>query len=912
MNYLAIAQGMLARDDTGAIPTDEEVSKALEAIRNLGATSQTIEDIRLQIEFNRGIIHSKGAGLANAENKPWLEEWRSKITWSNWNAYKTFLVHEGWPGTSVYSLGQDTDEILDRCGNPMDDSDWKVRGLVMGDVQSGKTANYAGLINKAVDSGYRYIIVLTGVIEQLRAQTQERLDLTFVGRTSQNDGDGFRIGEETISGVGFFKQPDATRLTSATSDFSADARRTLRGLNSKLFSNPTHPFLIVTKKNKNNLVNLQNFCKQMLQNDERFSSPLLLIDDEADNASVNVRTEDNPATINREIRNLLLRFNRYSYVAYTATPFANIFIKPDLQSEFPDLFPSDFIYGIRPPSNYVGPHNVFGEESDVEKGYSEHLVTIEDASATFPAKHTANLAVAALPSSLLDAINVFLVSCAIRDLRGEKLQHRTMLVNVSRYVRVQEDVRSQIEREVTNRLQVVDQYGSSERIWSAGGVIAADIRSAWEEHYADAGFSWDEVRSRLSESIGRLRVVCVNQRAAPLAYSNFPGVNGLRIIAVGGQALSRGLTLEGLCISYFYRDSKAYDTLLQMGRWFGYRKGYEDLFRIWIDPTVRSWFEFIADVVKELRDDLHLMSLARRAPKDFGIRVRDHPDTLMVTAANKMRAAQEITIRESFSGRLIETAYPSSKVEDNEYNIAEATRFIRKLNRPEEINGEFVWRINHEQLADLLKSFIFPIKNIELIPLGENLEAPLVDFIRRAPDTSLKDWFICFPQGSSPNQTVQLIDSSDQAHVIKARQRQFEPLTSKTFLELNRRRVGGMEDIFIGATQSEVERVKALLKTKDESVKRKEILRGLNRLPLVVVSFIEPIAKPIENTPKRQSSKGRADPSEIAPKRILALSIFFPTYSDDVVPIVTYQLNPTAQRELGLLSDDEEVFDDDG
>ena len=231
-----------------------------------------------------------------------------------------------------------------------------------------------------------------------------------------------------------------------------------------------------------------------------------------------------------------------------------------------------------------------------------------------------------------------------------------MLVNVSRFVRVQEDVRSQIEREVTNRLQVVDQYGSSERMWSAGGVIAADIRGAWEEHYADAGFSWDEVRSRLSESIGRLRVVCVNQRAAPLAYSNFPGVNGLRIIAVGGQALSRGLTLEGLCISYFYRDSKAYDTLLQMGRWFGYRKGYEDLFRIWIDPTVRSWFEFIADVVKELRDDLHLMSLARRAPKDFGIRVRDHPDTLMVTAANKMRAAQEITIRESFSGRLIETA----------------------------------------------------------------------------------------------------------------------------------------------------------------------------------------------------------------------------------------------------------------
>ena len=906
MNYFVIAQGLLSREEIGSIPTDQDVNAVLEKLRYLGASETDLEAVRSQIEFNRGIIHVKGTGLASVENYPWLEDYRSKITWTNWNAYKSFLLYEGWPHSSLQSLGQDTDEILDRCGNPMDDNEWKVRGLVMGDVQSGKTANYAGLINKAVDAGYRYIVVLTGVIEQLRAQTQERLDLTFVGLSSQNqDNDA-----SELSGVGRYKQPDVTRLTRVSSDFNQALVEGWIGLNAGVFYKPTHPFLIVTKKNKNNLVNIQRFLKQVLQGKSHFSSPLLLIDDEADNASVNVNSEDNPATINREIRSVLLLFERYSYVAYTATPFANIFIKPDLQAEFPDLFPSDFIYGIRPPSNYVGPHNVFGDDSESGDGYASQLVSIDDAAQIFPSKHSSSLTINVLPESLISAVDVFLVSCAIRDLRKEKLQHRTMLVNVSRFVRVQEEVRTRIERVVADRQLVIEQYGSSERFWSSGGEIAASIRTAWEEHYSDSGISWEAVRSQLAESVGRLKVVCVNQRSLqPLAYSRFPGKNGLRVIAVGGQALSRGLTLEGLCVSYFYRDSKAYDTLLQMGRWFGYRKGYEDLFRIWIDPQVNKWFEFIADVVKELRIDLHRMSLARSAPKDFGIRVRDHPDTLMITAANKMRAAQEITVRESFSGRLIETAYLSPDVHDNELNIDEINKFLGGLEHSSNLDSQsLTWKIDHRRLADLLSKLVFPLKNIEFIPLGEGLEAPMVDFIRRAPDPSLETWLLAFPQGSSENQSVKLILPADQEYIVKARKRQFEPITSKSFVELNRRRVGGMDDVYIGASKAESSRVKALLESKDESVKRRQILSGLNRPPLVVVSFIEPIAEPLPKLARRTKTRGRADPSEIGPKRLVALSIYFPSYSDAIGP-VTYQLNQTAQRELCLIGGLEEDFD---
>ncbi len=428
---LSIAYTLLPTDNL----TDDTLNQVMKHLQGFvgsslcpDATEDDLVLIRQRLEAELGVRMSAGSDLRVEDHQPWLDDVKGELPWHYWSAYFDYLKRSGFNPNALRVLNEDTDNILDLCGNPRLEGAWGVRGLVMGDVQSGKTANYTGLINKAADTGYKVIVLLTGMIEDLRSQSQERLDHGFVGQDSRsllNDSTRSNIG----IGVGE-RQRGALRpnvLTSVDSDFLTSNSRAIQGIH---LQNLNSPVLLVMKKNVSPLRNLVSYLESQISRDSKtLDLPLLLIDDEADNASVNAKKDEDPATINKLIRQVLGKFARSSYVAYTATPFANVFINPDID----DLFPESFVYALNAPSNYIGASSIFTEEGS----HANQTQDIEDAEKHFPWSHKKNLQIESLPGSLHTAMETFLLSCAIRDLRKERLKHRSMLVNVTRFTDVQ-------------------------------------------------------------------------------------------------------------------------------------------------------------------------------------------------------------------------------------------------------------------------------------------------------------------------------------------------------------------------------------------------------------------------------------------------------------------------------------------
>jgi hypothetical protein len=345
--------------------------------------------------------------------------------------------------------------------------------------------------------------------------------------------------------------------------------------------------LVVVKKNKRILENLEKWLSDFNANKQgTIDTPLLLIDYEADSASVNTNPLGvDPTQINQRIRALLRLFTRSSYLGFTATPFANIFIDPDTEHEMlgDDLFPRDFIYTLDSPTNYVGPTALFGDQPRFDL-----LRTIEDAYEVFPLRHKSDLHVEVLPETLVDAVFSFLLANAIRDLRGQGPTHRSMLVNVSRFTSVQDQVATLVHETLSAVQQDIRNYSQLPETQALNNSSLARARDVWDREYSDTEFDWPAVQKSLLNSALPVTVKAINQRtgAASLDYARHKD-SGLRVIAIGGNSLSRGLTLEGLSTSYFFRNSQMYDTLLQMGRWFGYRDGHADLCRLWI--SVRAF-----------------------------------------------------------------------------------------------------------------------------------------------------------------------------------------------------------------------------------------------------------------------------------------------------------------------------------
>ena len=688
LNLFEIADivSSLLRKQIEGTPSDSDIVKMIGKYNLMFESSIGDDDIKKVkdiIEEKMNVRVDNATYLKNSKTfKPWLHDVKSSINFNYWDRYRKYLLEDkGRPDDIVSKLDTVGNEILDLIGNPLDQFSWKRKGLVLGDIQSGKTQTYNALITKAADVGYKLIIVLTGIQEALRKQTQERIDSDFIGLNSSFIFDRDKKDDKYI-GVGKInKNIHAFPVTTIDSDFN------IHKLKAHIHSaiSVESPIVFVIKKNATVLKYLYQWLNSsyMGPNTEKIDKPLLLIDDEADNASINTKNEDfAPTTINCKIREILHLFARSSYVAVTATPFANIFIDPEGKfNEKDDLFPSDFIYSLSSPSNYIGCDAIFGDNAT----YSQYLEIIDDAEDAFKSSKGSRHKVDAMPMSLCKAINYFLLCNMARDILSIKSDHRTMLINVSQFTYVQEttfEIITNYLTKIQNDIKSYSKFPLEKALQLETFVL---LKSIWNESKLnkETNKEFAEVYNMLSDCIMPIKTTMINtskkvKSLERLYYDNYKE-KGLRVIVVGGNSLSRGLTLEGLCVSYFYRESKTYDTLLQMGRWFGYRTGYDNLVRIWLTERTKEWFEYINDACEELRTEINTMNKLNLSPIDFGLKVLDHPGPLSVTAGNKMRTAEAVEIWLSLSGMMRETAWLPINTIDRNYDIT--INFLNKISK---------------------------------------------------------------------------------------------------------------------------------------------------------------------------------------------------------------------------------------
>lgn len=598
---------------------------------------------------------------------PWYNEERRGAHDFYWRAYRGVLEGKGWDVDALATLDRSTNEIVQRLADPSAAKGYQTKGLVVGHVQSGKTANFTGIIAKAIDSGYRLIIVLTGTIELLRGQTQRRLDMELVGEenildgTDPDDADSIRgidyigSGDSDWFGGKFLRHgqdvhslhevPSIKRLTTANRDYrklllgkdALDFRRTgeLRDTGKPVYA-PENIFSVdariaVMKKNPTALKNLLHDLKNIRADGKEI--PVLIIDDEADQASVNTvnpRSKKEVAAeakkrsaINKLIADLLKELPRAQYVGYTATPFANVFISPD-DSE--DLFPKDFLVSLQPSSQYMGGryfHDLGGIDDDAkgDPGQSNEAAFVRGLYADGDADPAAE------ELEIQTALDAFVLSGAIkkwREATGDfTYRHHTMLVH--------ESIRTAEQSELADRFRSVWQQASYS---SPAGL--ARLRALFDSDFApvhDARDAWDslpmperfdELKSFVGETVDAITadsdpVVVVNgTKDSDYNAMDFQLRPYWRIM-VGGAKLSRGFTVEGLTVSYYRRRAAAADTLMQMGRWFGYRPGYGDLVRLYIardivDGRGKSYdlydaFTSIIEDEEEFREQLRKFSV---------------------------------------------------------------------------------------------------------------------------------------------------------------------------------------------------------------------------------------------------------------------------------------------------------------
>jgi hypothetical protein len=620
--------------------------------------------------------------IDDKEFSAWVKVAREKHPFAFWERYRHWIDRgKGWATGPLVQLDRMTDDILDRLRDPDTVGSWDRRGLVVGDVQSGKTGNYTGLICKAVDAGFPLVIVLAGVHNSLRSQTQLRLDEGFLGFDTRLS---LLAEDQENQRIGAGKMPSAPFLVAHSLTSSADGGdfKAATANGTRLIPGGRDPIILVVKKRVSILENLVAWVQSVRAVDDPTTPggkivrdvPMLVIDDEADNASANTnefRNDDgtidedaDPTKTNLLIRRLLVSFDKSAYVGYTATPFANVFMHHEAKHKVggPDLFPRSFIINLPAPSNYIGPEKVFGINRPGADGEAKGLPIIRrisDAAAIFPHGHKMDLPVTDLPESLKEAMLAFILVCAARRVRGDVNVDNSMLIHVTRLVAVQDKVAGLVDDHLVDVVRQLEFPGT-------GGFALADLQALWRKEFAAKSdvllaalsdhdlppVEWREVKKQLFDAATRIRVRRVNGSAKDaLDYSDHPG--GLSVIAIGGDKLSRGLTLEGLSISYFIRTSKMYDTLMQMGRWFGYRPRYADLCRLYTSPTLVRWYRHIATATAELREEFNLAFNTGQTPLQFGHRVRTHPDGLLITAANKMRAGSRV--RAGFSGTISET-----------------------------------------------------------------------------------------------------------------------------------------------------------------------------------------------------------------------------------------------------------------
>ncbi len=903
------------------------------------------EDVKrklfVDIEYEFKIVHPKGQAIFDKYDEPrnWytLHEHQSDFFWLR---YKEHLIkNTSISRTSINLLDDKTlPDIMNCLGNPNENFEGKRlrRGLIIGDVQSGKTATYSGLICKAADAGYKVVILLAGITETLRQQTQERIDEGIIGTTKIKEG---KIIKSPRIGVGLDnKAIRAISLTSRLNDFVGDCANITMSLHQNSL------VIFVVKKNVSVLRKMLEWLTEQNINPTtgNIDVPMLLIDDEADNASVNTRKDEtNPTMTNHLIRQICNLFKNASYVGFTATPFANVFIDPDSVDKMQraDLFPEHFIYALEAPSNYVGANQIFNPQgpyfhnlryiTDIDEPdyaseeYKEDTKYDIDKlnSGPFYYRHTKNWD-GELPESLRESVLCFFLANVVRDLRGQISAPRSMLVNMSRFINVQRIITEHVKNIYEKTFEDIRYQFSDSEEDNRELLLYKELKQLWEKHFSqikDVKFERVIKKEHLLRSIEKIDVITVNgsKSSGKLDYKKNPS---LRVIAVGGLALSRGLTLEGLLVSYFYRNTSTFDVLMQMGRWFGYRHGYEDLFQIWTSAISAEWYFEVAKAAAELKDDIKNMREQELTPKDFGVKVRDNCSDLQITASNKMRTASDLFMQYSFYGAIYDTPYITYNVSHNKQNYEAVEQLTAKLfqdnyqlrytsykksskdiNDPADGSSRYFANVPKEVIIDLLQNIKCSLANPRFNPQN------ILDFLQDPSNIGLDYWDIAFEGGESERNY-----SIPGLECIKYSQRTICECSRNLVQISSRRRVLSLREGRFALSESQIEEAKSKwISFGGGSEKRNVPLKAYfeylpNRRPLFIIMLIEPIKSTADEQEKMtRMSKFR---KELGDSPIVAFAIGCPGIKQGGAP-VKYKVNKVF-RLLNMEGEEPEEVDD--
>ena len=941
----------LMKKTSGFIPTLENIKPAIERIivfSGIECDEDDKDKLLEEIEYREKITHILGDIIYDDYE---LRKWYfNEAVEDNffWERYYRYLKELGSiDDKSINLLHEKTlPDIMNCLYNPKEEFDGKrlKRGLIIGDVQSGKTATYSGLICKAADAGYKVVILLAGITESLRQQTQERIDEGIVGYTIRKVDKQIREGRVGVGKDN--KQRRASSFTTCVKDF-------VKGSNliSTTLSEHNSLVLFVVKKNVSVLTKLHDWLKN--QNiDVRTNSinhPMLLIDDEADNASVNTKKDNtDPTKTNAIIRKICNLFQTANYVGFTATPFANVFIDPDSVDSMKnaDLFPEHFIYTLPTPSSYIGADKIFNKDekyyrnlrfiTDIEEPdytsdeYKEDTkVNIDELnSGTFYYRHTKEWD-GILPDSLKESIYCYYIANVVRDLRGHVTKPRSMLINMSRFVKVQSVIKEYVEKIQDNFIRTI-KYNFDEN--SAKNVhlsLYKELEQLWNKHFynvTDIIFA-DVIKKKhllsaiydIEADIPKMEIIVVNGSSA--SKLDYKSNQSLRVIAIGVLALSRGLTLEGLLVSYFYRNTATFDVLMQMGRWFGYRPHYDDLFQIWTSQASVTWYREIAIAAAELKADIKKMFEQHLTPKDFGIKVRDYCDELQITANNKMRTAYELLMMESYYGNICDTPYLSVKAEHNKDNWEQVKSFAEFLfkegykfsfanidkYKDKDVHSDidksrYFADVPKERVVDFLSNIKCSLVNMKFNRQN------LIDFISDEETGGVDKWDIVFEGGDG-----QSFYDIPGLEMIRCPKRQVEEHDHVIQIS-SRRRILGLREGKFCLNKEEIElaekRCREVWEKEGSNVQGRSIpLKAYfehlpYRKPVLIIMLIEPI----EPDNKEANKKAIEYIESLNGDKMIAFAIGFPGLKE-TGKTKKYKVNKTYYQ-LNMLDEPDEIEDD--
>lgn len=826
--------------------------------------------------------------------RPWFQQW-DPSTGYYWRRQREYLIdRQGWNQADLGSLDDATDQILSHLEDPRSSgpAEFDIRGLVMGYVQSGKTVNFCALTAKAADAGYKLVIILSGIHNSLRLQTQRRID-----RALGIDPTGVPEPE-----------PGRRWIALTQSTLQGDFRS--GSIDANVLQGNEH-VLLVCKKNASVLRRLTRW----MENRAPMSLPVLIIDDEADQASINTRgnrlpaqedsdldpgdlenpqqTEDelDPSVINGLIRTLVRSFRRVSYVAYTATPFANVLINHLAidREVYQDLYPRDFIVALPRPNEYTGAERLFGREAlpgdhDGLSGLNIiDLVPEHEADLLTPRGQDVNTYDPVICPSMRTAFLDFVLATAARIHRAGNDVHATMLIHTHH--------RRPVQNRLGERLRAfVSEIRQSWRYDRQA--IRPELVERWNSAFRTVIASLAAIRDAPFESIedqvdrffrDPVQVLVLNSDSTDvLDYETDPT---LKAVVVGGNRLSRGLTLEGLLVSFYVRRTGYFDTLMQMGRWFGYREQYVDLTRIWTTEELSGWFRDLALAEEELRREIARYERENLTPLDFGPRIRSHP-VMMITAQNKMGGAR--TVSQNYSGYMLQTT--AFRLEDHAWlqsNLDAARQLLADIgdpNHPESTTSKPVWTDVPWRTVDVFLS------RYRFDPRGSHEIGAIRQYLQeQARHNELIEWLIAMPCLSTPDEklgTEPLLSvrgiPANRISRTRLRNKPYDIGTLVNPATLDGAPRSGDEEIGLTDEQLAVARIEALADTELRGRFPRALRRNRSaRQGLLLLYPISPASRPRADT---QNRLPLFDGPECEGVTVVGISLVFPS-SDSAATI---------------------------